>query len=87
MTAAPDFTLTPLPRAADGARVQFDCLECGHAETFTRLRHADIAHVLGSDHYWGECPAVRWSGERHPRIVEHATQLAAAHRATYRGDR
>lgn len=76
--ATPEFTLTPQPRAADGARVRFDCLECGHVETFVRLKYADMAHVLGSDHYWGECPAVRWSGEDHH--AEHRAELAGRHR-------
>lgn len=76
---SPEFNLTPQPRAADGARVQFDCLECGHREVFVRLRYADIAHVLGSDHYRGECPEVRWAGEEHDAGV-HRRELANQHR-------
>lgn len=78
--ATPDFTLHPQPRDRNGARVQFDCHECGHSEVFTRLKYADLAHVLGSDHYWGECPAVRWRGEQPAETVAHRAELARRHR-------
>lgn len=74
------FNLTPLPRAADGSRVRFDCLECGHSEVFVRLRYVDVAHVLGSDHYRGECPAARHRSEEHPQMGAHRRELARRHR-------
>lgn len=81
MSATPDFTLHPQPYAHDGARVRFECHECGHSETFVRLRYADMAHVLGSDHYRGECPEVRWQGTEDPWHVQHRAELAGRHRA------
>lgn len=80
MTGHPDFTLHPQPYTFDGARVRFDCHECGHSEMFVRLEYTDIADVLGSDHYWGECPAVRWQGTEEPWHATHRATLAARHR-------
>jgi hypothetical protein len=76
----PNFTLTPQPRAHDGSRVRFDCGECGHTETFVRLKYADVAHVLGGDHYRGECPVMRHIGDESPELAAHRVQLAARHR-------
>jgi hypothetical protein len=78
--AVPEFTLTPQPRNHEGARVKFECQECGHEEVFVRLRYADIAHVLASDHYRGECPETRWADREDPMIAAHRTQLAQRHR-------
>jgi ribosomal protein S14 len=82
MRNEPEFTLHPQPRDAHGSRVRFECHECGHSETFIRLQYADMAHVLGSDHYWGECPEVRWQGVEEPWHVAHRAELAGRHRAT-----
>jgi hypothetical protein len=79
----PEVTLTPQPYGLGGARVRFDCGECGHTEVFHSLPFADRAHVMAGDHYRGECSQYRYAPgafDDHRTIVAQRERWARDHR-------